>query len=91
MFYCAKPKLCVTFTGLYFTEATKAIAPMTPGHCLGAHTKCSSRNVQYSFLIGCPLPRRKCLGALLTFKQRSIQAFVSWVNHGQMTTVSTTL
>ena len=32
-------------------EATKAIASMPPGLCLGA-------------LEGCPLPRRKCIGAL---------------------------
>ena len=40
------------------TGLTLAYVP--PGHCLGALDPVEN----YNLLVGCPLPRRKCLGAL---------------------------
>ena len=55
------------FQAWSFWEATKAIAsmPLVPLVSL----KCSYRNVQY-IVTGCPLPRRKCLGALALTKTK---------------------
>ena len=45
-------------------EATKAIASMPFGHCLGALEMLTVQVYNFLIVIGCPLPRRKCLGAL---------------------------
>ena len=46
----------------YFTEAMKAIASIPPGQFSSCPWNAPQET--YIFLIGCPLPRRKCLGAL---------------------------
>ena len=37
--------------------------------------------LQYNFLIGCPLPRRNCLGALTLWKNESYSSFVASVKY----------
>ena len=53
---------------MYFTEATKEIASVLPGHCLeyswNAHVEI------YNFTIGCPLPRRKNISAIALSKMK---------------------
>ena len=44
----------------------KVIASMPPGHCLGALEMLDI----YNFLTGCPLPRRKWIGALALSKMK---------------------
>ena len=44
----------------------------TPGYCLGGHEMTVEN---YSFLIICPLSRRKCLGVPLPFQKRSKQGW----------------
>ena len=50
---------------LYCAEALKAIASMTPCHCLGALENRNAPVEYFNFLKGCPLLRRKCIGTLL--------------------------
>ena len=49
------------------SDKTKAIASMPLGHCLGA---LELIQYIYNFLIGLPLPRRKCLGAFALSKRK---------------------
>ena len=69
--FCWSKIKFLDFPAWYFTEATKAIASMPHGHCLGAFTK----------LLFPPLPRRKCLFALFALlplpSKQSIQAWTS--------------
>ena len=58
-------------------EAIKGNCRHAPDHCLGALKMLQSKI--YNFLIGCPLPRRLCIGALALSKTKHTGPSNCWL------------